>query len=84
MGSNRSAGRNHPLRGAANMTTFLEELQAGLVDVESIHDRIDEWHLDPVQEIPLSEYLGMTDQQYSEWVRDPATLESWNRRGRAT
>jgi hypothetical protein len=57
------------------MATFLEEFQAGLVDAESIHDWIEDWHASTsAQDIPLTEYLGMTEQQYSDWLRDPATL----------
>jgi hypothetical protein len=66
------------------MATFLEEFKDGLVDAESIHDRIDEWHESTsTQEVPLPEYLGMTEQQYSDWLRDPATLESWSRGGKS-
>lgn len=56
--------------------TFIEEYRKGLVTAESIHDRIDEWHRSEQDNVSLLEYLGMTEQQYSDWLRDPASLKA--------
>lgn len=44
---------------------------------EQINDWIDKWH-EPLVAIPLSlhTYLGMTWEEYGQWVQDPSTLSA--------
>lgn len=56
--------------------TFMEEYRAGLINADAIHDRIEAWHNTPDDERSLARYLGMTDEEYFDWVRDPATLSA--------
>lgn len=53
--------------------TFLELYLNGEVLADEIDDFVDEWHANPgVNEI--YEFLGMTKEEYSLWLRDPESL----------
>ena len=41
---------------------------------QEILDAVDHWHANP-QNIPLHEHLGLTPEQYEQWLRDPDTVE---------
>jgi len=53
---------------AKEALTFYEKYHQGKETEESIDDYIDEWH-EGDSELPLHEYLGMTLEQYSFWVK---------------
>jgi hypothetical protein len=52
---------------------FLERYLNGEVLAEDIDDFIDLWHENP-EGREIYEFLGMSEQEYSLWVRDPDTL----------
>jgi len=64
------------------------EYDAGIEEVEdedeaekSINDLVEEWHRlyadkPPEQVLPLHEYLGMSRDQYHQWVLDPDSLNN--------
>jgi hypothetical protein len=50
-------------------------------DEKSIDDHIEDWNREyagkpPEQVVPLHEYLGMTRDQYHQWVLDPDSLNN--------
>lgn len=58
---------------ASGSSAFLEMYLAGKLSADDIDDYIDEWHRDPRGK-QIFEYLGMTRDEYSSWVRDPEIL----------
>jgi len=38
---------------------------------EELNDKVDIWHNSDDLEMPLHEYLGMTREEYKEWVKNP-------------
>ena len=50
--------------------SFVDLSLEGHVLPNEIDDFIDAWHKDPRGQ-PLHEYLGMTEAEYSLWIRDP-------------
>jgi hypothetical protein len=61
--------------------TFLDLAAAGKAHLAEIDDYVADWHdshADPADDLgePLSEYLGMTEDQYSHWVEHPEALQS--------
>jgi hypothetical protein len=52
---------------------FVDLCLAGNALLEEIDDFVDAWHAAP-QEKELHEYLGMTDDEYSLWLRSPDAL----------
>jgi hypothetical protein len=55
------------------MSNFIEQCLAGRVLPEDIDDFVDSWH-DGDSELPLHQYLGMSESEYSLWVADPNVL----------
>ena len=55
---------------------FIELLKQGKVKPEEIDDYIDQWHDEYTGEDTLEEFLGMTTQQYNEWVDNPNSINS--------
>jgi hypothetical protein len=53
--------------------TFLDRYLNGEVLAEDIDDFIDLWHKNPKGQ-EIYEFLGMSEQEYSLWLRDPDTL----------
>lgn len=51
----------------------------GLAEAEDIHDYINTWHNSPEDGQELHEFLGLTDEEYGEWVRDEGTLRRLRR-----
>jgi hypothetical protein len=62
--------------------TFLDLYLNGEVLSEEIDDFIDEWHAHPGQK-DIFEFLGMTTEEYSLWLRDPESLPHIARARRA-
>jgi hypothetical protein len=58
---------------SASDKTFLDRYMNGEVLPEDIDDFVDAWHQDPGKK-EIFEYLGMTRQEYSIWLRDPDVL----------
>ena len=54
-------------------STFIELCVEGQVLPEEIDDYVDEWH-DSDSEVPIFDYLGMSQQEYRLWVHDPDIL----------
>jgi DNA-directed RNA polymerase specialized sigma subunit len=46
---------------------FIEQLKNGMVTVEAIDDFVDAWH-ESDSDLEIYEYLGMTEEEYGEWV----------------
>jgi hypothetical protein len=66
------------------MVPFFDLYRRGEVTAEQIDDFIGRWHDAPdTEHRSLSEYLGMTEEEYGLWVMDPETLPSL-RKARAT
>jgi hypothetical protein len=47
--------------------TFMDRYVAGEVEPEEIDDYVDAWH-QGMSAVPLSEYLGMTLEEYATWL----------------
>jgi DNA-directed RNA polymerase specialized sigma subunit len=62
--------------------TFMEQYINGEVLAEDIDDFIDAWHRNPENK-EIFEYLGMTMEEYSIWLRDPDVLPHVARARRA-
>jgi hypothetical protein len=57
--------------------SFIQLCIEGKAKPESIEDWVDEWHdLDVNIPMPLHEYLGMTWEEYGQWVQNPSTLSA--------
>ncbi len=54
---------------------FIELCVQGHALPDDIDDFVDEWH-DSDSEVPLSEYLGMSSDEYESWMHAPDTLYS--------
>jgi DNA-directed RNA polymerase specialized sigma subunit len=52
---------------------FLERYMNGDVLPEDIDDFIDDWHRNPKRK-EIFEFLGLTKEEYSIWLRDPDVL----------
>jgi hypothetical protein len=63
-------------------STFLDRYLNGELLAEDIDDFIDMWHNNPGTK-ELYEFLGMTAEEYSLWLRDPDTLPHIARARRA-
>lgn len=49
---------------------FLQRVLDREITMDKIHDYIDWWH-ETESELPLHEFLGMTENQYGQWVENP-------------
>lgn len=56
-------------------TSFIDLCVEGKALPEEINDYVAEWHAS-VSNQPIYDFLGMTQQEYRKWVRDPGTLSS--------
>jgi hypothetical protein len=52
---------------------FLDRYLEGQVSAENINESIDAWHAGSGRE-PIFDFLGMTEEEYSRWLRDPDQL----------
>lgn len=55
--------------------TFVELYLKGTVTDEDINDYIHKWHLGDDISLELHEYLGMTWDEYAQWVQNPYNLK---------
>lgn len=53
------------------MSTFVELYLAGKVELEDIDRFIEVWHSNRYEERPLHEFLGMTWEEYAQWLENP-------------
>lgn len=62
-------------RNLKKMDNFIEQVISGDACICNIDDFIEQWHIfeDP-DEVSLHEYLGMTIEEYSEFVESPKNL----------
>lgn len=54
--------------------TFMDEFLTGNVTADEVDDWVDEWH-DGGTNVPLSEFLGLNQEEYNRWVMKPNALE---------
>ena len=54
-------------------TNFIEFCLAGKALVDDVYAFIDEWHSSDSQ-LQLSQYLGMTAEEYALWLEKPESL----------
>ena len=59
----------------SNKQTFIDLCLSGDALLEEIDDFVDAWHATPCG-MELHEYLGMTEGEYSLWLRSPDALPS--------
>lgn len=55
--------------------TFIEKCCAGKAGPEDVHDHVQAWHAGDGADAELYEYLGMTKQEYFDWVADHENLK---------
>jgi len=55
-------------------STFVDACLAGVCLADEIDDFIDQWH-DGDSQVPLSDFLGFTPEEYAVWVEKPNSLE---------
>jgi hypothetical protein len=60
-------------RDAHKRRRFLEKYLSGEVSAEDIDDYVDAWHAAPREE-PIYEFLGLSREEYSLWLREPDAL----------
>lgn len=59
----------------AEVRPFFDLYSRGKVTAEQIDDFVGRWHdLPDGEQRSLSEYLGMTEEEYGVWMMDPETL----------
>lgn len=56
--------------------TFIESWLEGPSLAIDIYDWINQWHEDTETTKTLSEYLGITDAEYAQWLENPKCLMS--------
>lgn len=54
----------------------MELLKQGKVRPEDIDDFIDKWHDEYTGNDTIEKYLGMTIQQYDDWVNNPDSINA--------
>jgi len=54
-------------------TPFIDLYLEGRASAEDINESIDAWHAGSGRE-PIFDYLGMTEEEYAFWLRDPDVL----------
>ena len=57
-----------------DMKSFIEKCLEGSVLFSEIHDYIEQWHESADIDVPLNEYLGMTQEEYDLFVKDEKNL----------
>ena len=55
---------------------FIDTVISGESDLRDIDCWIEMWHTDDHAATTLPSFLGMTDEEYASWVKDPDVLES--------
>ena len=56
--------------------TFVEMVKNGQCSIDEIDDYIDKWHDEYNGNLKLHEYLGMTDDEYNQWLTNPSSLKT--------
>ncbi|MDB5243655.1 MAG: hypothetical protein JWP57_4280 [Spirosoma sp.] len=56
------------------MNTFVEDWKNGIAQADQIDDYIDRWHTGN-SGLPLATYLGLSSEQYVQWLKDPEQLQ---------
>ncbi len=56
------------------MNTFVEDWKNGIAQTDQIDDYIDRWHTGN-SGLPLATYLGLSREQYVQWLKDPEQLQ---------
>jgi hypothetical protein len=51
--------------------TFIEAVNKRDESIENIDAWVEKWHLSENQSLQLHEFLGMTKEQYAEWLINP-------------
>ena len=54
--------------------TFMDSVISGKVSMSAIDDYVDNWH-DGNSNLELHEFLGLTHDEYTQWVEKPGSLE---------
>jgi hypothetical protein len=54
--------------------TFLDAVLAGEISPDAIDDYVGRWHQSDTK-MSLPSFLGLTEEEYHNWVADPDTLE---------
>src|SRR5277367_3466909 len=54
-------------------TPFIDQYLSGRASAEDINESIDAWHAGSGKE-PIYDYLGMTEEEYAAWLRNPGVL----------
>jgi len=52
---------------------FLDLYLEGHLSADDINDSIDAWHAGSGEQ-PIYDFLGMTEEEYARWLRDPDAL----------
>lgn len=55
---------------------FIEMVKSGKCSIDEIDDYIDKWHDEYQGNLKLHEYLGMTDEEYNQWLINPNSLKT--------
>lgn len=71
-GAKRWKSKDGKLR--CDMKSFIEKCLEGGVLFSEIHDYIEQWHESADIDVPLNEYLGMTQEEYDLFVMDEKNL----------
>lgn len=53
---------------------YMDQVLAGTAQLDNIDDFVSAWHDSKTDTQPLSDFLGMTREEYQNWVADPDTL----------
>jgi hypothetical protein len=59
------------------MQSFMDLYTNGYVMDDEVDDFVDQWHESPYMDetsVSLSDYLGMTDEEYEVWLHDASVL----------
>ena len=53
---------------------YIQAVLMGFATVDEIDDYIEKWHEEDDYDCELSEYLGMTKDEYEDWFRNPSYI----------
>lgn len=56
--------------------SFISDCIKDLTNIELIDDYVDRWHNGEGGELSLSKFLGMTQYEYSMWLKDATSIYS--------
>lgn len=55
---------------------FVEMVKKGLCSIDEIDNYIDKWHDEYTGNLELYEFLGMTENEYEQWLINPSSLKT--------